>query len=79
MGSVGGMVGKIAQRLVAQCDQIIFQIFGHLQQWRFAQKHKPFGNIYSKFSQILNKALKMSMTFKILPNLVTLSQPVAKI
>ena len=35
-----------------------YLIFGHLKQWKFAQKQKAFAKVSSKFCQILNKLSK---------------------
>ena len=59
--------------------QIFFPIFGHLQQWNFAQKHTKSPKVGSQLCQISNKPLKCCQRFlnfcligKISPNLVTL-------
>ena len=35
-----------------------FSIFGHLHQWKFAQKYRKFADVGLKFCQILNKRIK---------------------
>ena len=56
-----------------------FSIFGHLHQWKFAQKHKKFAKIGSINSPIQNEGfkncqglLKFSQSGDFSPNLVTL-------
>ena len=65
-----------------QCDQIVnyFSIFGHMQQWKLAQKCNKFAKVDSTFCQIRNKLSKICQwlanfcqSSKILPNLVVLS------
>ena len=57
-----------------------FSTFGHLHQWKFAQKYTKFAKVGSKFFQVVNKPLKNGprlwifyQSGKILPNLVTLA------
>ena len=38
-------IHKFRKQLPEQCDQIVLSIFGHFQQWKFAQKaHKLYQN-----------------------------------
>jgi len=49
-----------------------FSTFGHLQQWKFAQKYTKFAKVDSNFFQIVNKPSKNWQSGKIWPNRVTL-------
>ena len=58
---------------------VIISIFGHLEQWKFANKCEIFAKVGSQFCQILNsysregtKLFKLCLSGEILPNLVTL-------
>ena len=82
-----GIIGAVSMiRLTeiddrTQCDQmaVFFSIFGHWEQWKFAQKYKIFAKVGSQFCQILNSCsrngqnfLKFWLSGKILPHLFTL-------
>ena len=51
-GMEGG--GSVTRRLVH------FSIFGHLQQWKFAQEHYKFAKVSSKFGLNTKKAFKIA-------------------
>ena len=46
--------------------QIGFSIFGHLQQWKFAQNHRNWPKVGLQLCQIRNKPLKYGQRFRIL-------------
>ena len=50
-------------------DYIICKLFGHLQQWIFAQKQKN-PKVGSTFCQIINKHLRKAQRLNFLPKLL---------
>ena len=71
-------LSSFTRLLVSQCDQIN-RLFGHLQRWKFAQKHKRFPRLGSTFCQTQNKPsrngsknLNFGQGGKIWPNLFPL-------
>ena len=64
-------------RTVWQNSNIIYWMFGHLQQWKIVQYYKLFAKAGDNFCPILNKPLKYLEHFrqssKIWPNLVSLA------
>ena len=54
---------------------IIFSIFGHLEEWKFAQKFKIFAKVSLQFCQILNYCSTNGQNNKILPKRRNFAKP----
>ena len=57
-GILGGQAAAAAAHAVWPDGNIIFSIFCHLEQWKFAYKYKICAKVGSQFCQILNSRPK---------------------
>ena len=66
----------LRNNVLNQCDQIatLFWNFGHLRQFKFAQKYTKFAKVGSKICRIINKPSKNSQYFESFAKVAKFSQ-----